>query len=96
MTLNCHILETDIAFDLIPTLRARHKYQLSSGSLVPEDYTQQNRWDYTKQNCNWEALENPQIDTLDPHFEKTTMNTYKSKFISNIKYKIYLIYMHVL
>ena len=44
-------------FYLIPTLRARPKYQLSTGSLVVEDYTQQNQWDYTLQNCDWAALE---------------------------------------
>ena len=56
-TLNCHFTKTVRAFDLIPTLRARPKYQLSSGSLVVEDYTQQNRWDYTQQNRDWAALE---------------------------------------
>ena len=50
--------------------------QLSSGSLVVEDYTQ-NWWDYTPQNGDWTALENPPIDTLDPNFEKATMTTYK-------------------
>ena len=35
----------------------RPKYQLSSGSLVLEDYKQQNRWDYTQQNRDWAALE---------------------------------------
>ena len=58
-------------------MRARPKYQLSSGSLGVEDYTQQNQWDYMQQNCDWTALENPQIDTLDPFFEKTTMITFK-------------------
>ena len=46
LTLNCHIFETLGDFDQIPTLRARPKYQLSSGSLVVEDYMQQNQWDY--------------------------------------------------
>ena len=76
-TLNCHIIETVRAFGLNPTLRARLKYQLSSGILVVEDYTQQNWWDYTQQNRDWAALENPQIDTLDPNFEKNTMITIK-------------------
>ena len=83
-------------FDLIPTLRARPKYQLSSGSLVVEDYTQQNQWDYTQQNCDWAALENPQIDTLDPHFEKTTMTTCKSKYISKlVRPRLTQKYIHV-
>ena len=56
-TLNCHNSETVRAFDLFPTLRAGPQYQLSSGSLVVEDYTQQNRWDYTQQNRDWTALE---------------------------------------
>ena len=73
--MNCHIFKTVRAFDIIPTLRARPKYQLLSGGLVVEDYTQQNRWDYTQQNRDWAAIENPQIDTLDPHFGKTTMTT---------------------
>ena len=60
-------------------LRARPKYQLSSASLVVDDYMQQNCWDYAQQNHDWASLENPQINTLDPHFEKTTMTTYKSK-----------------
>ena len=34
ITLNCHISETGMAFDLIPTLRAGPKYQVSYGSLV--------------------------------------------------------------
>ena len=51
-------------FDLIPRLIAKLQYQLSSGSLFVEDYTQQNWWDYTQQNCDWVPLENPQIDTL--------------------------------
>ena len=55
--LNCHIGETVRDFDLTPTLRARPKYQLSSGSLVVEDYTQQNRWDYTQKNHDCAALE---------------------------------------
>ena len=55
--MNCHIIEIVRAFDLIPTLRTRPKYQLSSGSLVVEDYTQQNQWDYTQQNRDWAALE---------------------------------------
>ena len=57
LTLNCHISKTVRDFDLIPTLRARPKYQLSSGSLFVEDYTQQNRWDYTQQNHDWAALQ---------------------------------------
>ena len=36
-------METVRDFDLIQTLRTMPKYQLSSGSLVVEDYTQQNR-----------------------------------------------------
>ena len=82
--MNCHNSEPIIAFDLIPTLRAQPKHQLSSGSLVVEDYTQQNRWDYAKQNRDWAVLESPQVDTLDPHFEKTTMTTYKSKYKSKL------------
>ena len=57
LTLNCHISKTVRDFDLIPTLRARPKYQLSSGSLSVEDYTQQNQWDYTQQNHDWAALQ---------------------------------------
>ena len=49
-----------------------------------EDYTQQKQWDYTQQNRDWAALENSQIDTLKPNFEMTTMNTYKSKYISKL------------
>ena len=55
--MNCHTIETVRAFDLILMLRNRPKYQLSSGSLVVEDYTQQNRWDYIQQNPDWAALE---------------------------------------
>ena len=73
-TLNCLIFEIVRAFNLVLTLRARPKYQLSSSILVVEDYTQQNRWDYTQQNRDWEALENPQIDTLLPNFEKDYNN----------------------
>ena len=32
----------------------------------------------------WGALENLQIDTLYPFFEKTTITTYKSKYISKL------------
>ena len=49
-----------------------------------EDYTQQNRCDHTQQNRDWAALENPQIDTLNPNFEKTTLTTYKIKYISKL------------
>ena len=35
--MNCHYYEPIKTFDLIPTLRARPKYQLSPGSLVVED-----------------------------------------------------------
>ena len=56
-TLNCYIIATVRAFYLNPTLRTRPKYQLSSGSLVLEDYTQQNWWDYTQQNRDCVALE---------------------------------------
>ena len=56
-TLNCHNYKTVRAVELIPTLRARPQYQVSYGSLVVEDYTQQNRWDYTQQNCDWAAIE---------------------------------------
>ena len=38
-------------------LRTRQKYQLSSGSLVVADKTQQNQLDYTQQNRDWAALE---------------------------------------
>ena len=38
-------------------LRARPKYELSSGSLVVEDYMQENWWDFVQQNCDWAALE---------------------------------------
>ena len=75
------------AFDLIPPLRARPKYKLSFGSLVVKDYMQQNR--------DWAALENPQIDTLDPNFENTTMTTYKSKYISKlVRPRLTLKYIH--
>ena len=77
--MNHHNSEPVRAFDLVPTLRAKTKYQLSF--VVVEDYTQQNRWDYAQQNRDWAALENPQMDTLAPNFEKTTMTTYKSKYI---------------
>ena len=36
------------------------------------------------QNRDQEALENPQIDTLDPDFENTIMTTYKSKYVSKL------------
>ena len=48
------------------------------------DYTQQNQWDYMQQNYDWAALENPQIGTLDPNCEKTTMTTFKSKYLSKL------------
>ena len=35
-----------------------------------------------QQNHDWTAIENPQMYTLDPHFEMTTMTIYKSKYIS--------------
>ena len=41
------------AFDLIPTLRAKPKYQLSSSILVVKDYMHQNH--------DWEALGNPKL-----------------------------------
>ena len=95
-TLNCPNSEPVKAFDLIPTMRAGPKYQLSSGSLVMEDYTQQNRWDYTQQNRDCAALEKPQIDTLDPNFEKTTKTTYKSKYISKlVRPRLTLKFIHV-
>ena len=95
-TLNCHNPEPVRDFDLIPALRARPRYQLSSDSLVVEDYTQQNRGDYTQQNHDWAVLENPKIDTLDPNFEKTTMPTYKSKYISKlVRQRLTLKYIHV-
>ena len=53
-----------------------------TGGIVVEDYTLQNQWDCRQQNCNFAALKKIQIDTLDPNFDKTTMNTYKSKYIS--------------
>ena len=56
-TLKCHNSKTVRAFDLTPMLRAGPRYQLSSGSLVVKDYTQQNRWDQTQQNRDWAALE---------------------------------------
>ena len=56
-TFNCHIIETVRDSDLIPKLRAGPKHELSSGSLVVEDYTQHNRGDYMQQNCGWAALE---------------------------------------
>ena len=66
------------------------------GSLVVEDYTQQNQWDYTQQNHVWAALETPQIDTLDENFEKTTMTTYKRKYISKlVRPRLTLKYIHV-
>ena len=80
--MTCYISITVRAFDLIPTLRARPQYQLSSGSLVLEDYPQQNRWDYPQQNQERAALGNLQIDTLDPNFDKTTMTTEKTKYTS--------------
>ena len=79
LTLNCNICETVKAFDLIPTLRAKPLYQLSAISYVLLLW--QNWWDYMQLNRDWVALENPQIDTLHPHFEKTTMTTYKSQYI---------------
>ena len=82
-TWNCHNSEPVRGFDLIPTLKAMPKYQLTPGSLVVEDYTQ-HWWDYAQLNGDWRALENPPIDTLDPNFEKTTMTTYKSKYISKL------------
>ena len=89
-------METVRAFDLVPTLRAGHKYRLSSGSLVLEDYTQQHRWDYTQQNCDWVVLGNPQIETLDPNFQKTTMTTYESKYISKlVRTRLIQKYVHV-
>ena len=49
-----------------------------------------------QQNFDWAALEKPQIDTLDPHFEKTTMATYKSKYISKlVRPRLTLKYKHV-
>ena len=81
--MNCRIFKIARAFDLILTLRARPKYQLSS-SIFVQDYTQQNRWDYTQQNRDWEALENPQIKPFHPNFEKTTMFIYTNKYISKI------------
>ena len=63
-------------------LRARPQYQLSSDSLVVEDYTQHNRWDYAEKNRDWAAVENSKIDNLDPNFEETTTTSYKSKYIS--------------
>ena len=82
--LNCHSSDPARAFDLIQTLTARSKYQLSFCSFVVEDYTQKNQWNYAQQLRDWAALENPQIDPLYPHFEKTTMTTYKSKYISKL------------
>ena len=82
--MNCNFTETVRAFDLVLTLRARPKYQLSSRSLVAEDYTPQNRWDYTQQNYDWAVLGNPQIDTLETNLEKTKMTAYKSKYISKL------------
>ena len=38
-TLNCDFIELGRAFDLIPMLRTRPKYQFSFGSVVLEDYT---------------------------------------------------------
>ena len=35
-----------------------------------------------QQNCDWAALENPQIDTFDLNIENTTMITSNSKYIS--------------
>ena len=53
---------------------------------------------YTQQNRDWTALEKPQIDTLASNFEKTTMTSYESKFISKLvsprltlKYKTILV-----
>ena len=91
--MNIHNSEPVRAFALIPTLRARPMYYLSSGSIVVEDYTQQNQWDYARQNRDWAALEHPQIG---PTFEKTTMTTYKSNYISKlVRPRLTLKYMHV-
>ena len=59
-------------------------YQLLSGSVVVEDYRQKNQWDYMQQNNDWAALENHQLNTLEPNFEKTTMTIYKSNYISEL------------
>ena len=94
--MNCHNPEPVTDFDLIPKLRAGPRYQLSSDSLIVEDYTQQNQGDYTMQNHDWAALENPKIDTLDPNFEKTTMPRNKSKYISKlVRQRLTLKYIHV-
>ena len=58
-------------------MRARSKYQFSSSRLLMEDYKKQNYWDYTQKNHDRTVLENPQIDTLDPNFKKTTIKTQK-------------------
>ena len=61
-----------------------------------DDYTQQNQWDYTQQNRDWTALEIPQIETLHPNFEKTTMSTFKSKYISKlVRPRVTQKYIHV-
>ena len=57
-------------FDLIPRLIAKLQYQLSSGSLFVEDYTQQNWWDYAQQNCDWKT---PKLTLCTQKLEKTTM-----------------------
>ena len=44
------------------------------------------KWDIkAQQNRDWAALVNPEIDTLDPNFEKTT--------ISHLKENIYLCWL---
>ena len=94
--MKCHNSGPVKAFDLNLKLRAWLKYQLSSGTFDVEDYTQQNLWDYAQQNCGWAALENPQIDTLEPNFEKTTITTYESKHISKlVRQRLTLKHMHV-
>ena len=94
--MNCHNSKPVKAFELIPTLKARPKYHSSYVSLVVEDYTQQNRLDYAQQNRDWATLEKPQIDTLDTHFEQTTMTTYKRKYISRlVRPRLTLKYVHV-
>ena len=82
LNLKCHNSEPVPDFDLISTLKARPKYQLSSVSLVMENYTQKNQLDCTQKNGDWASLGNPLIVILDQHFKKTKMTTYFRKYTS--------------
>ena len=80
-TFNCHISKTVTDFDLIPTLRARPNYQLSSCSLVVEDYTQQNRWDYTQLTRDWAALESSKSNLWDLIVKKVVLSNQKTQVL---------------